>query len=28
LPLKSVEDGQRVDEEWGYHPVLGFSRFG
>ncbi len=28
LPLKSVEDGRRVDEEWGYHPVLGFSRFG
>ncbi len=27
LPLKSVEDGLRVDEEWGYHPVLGFSRF-
>jgi CRISPR-associated endonuclease/helicase Cas3 len=26
LPLKSVEDGQRVDEEWGYHPVLGFWR--
>jgi CRISPR-associated endonuclease/helicase Cas3 len=28
LPLKSVEDGLRVDEEWGYHHVLGFSRFG
>lgn len=27
LPLRSVEDGLRVDEEWGYHPVLGFSRF-
>lgn len=27
LPLKAVEDGLRVDEEWGYHPVLGFSRF-
>ncbi len=26
LPLKSVEDGQRVDEEWGYHPVLGLWR--
>ena len=27
LPLKSVEGGLRVDEEWGYHPVLGFSMF-
>ena len=27
LPLKSVEEGLRVDEEWDYHPVLGFSRF-
>ncbi|MDX9737845.1 MAG: type I-F CRISPR-associated helicase Cas3f [Azonexus sp.] len=27
LPLKSVEDGLRVDEEWAYHPILGFSRF-
>ena len=27
LPLKGAEDGQRVDEEWGYHPALGFSRF-
>ncbi|WP_234087677.1 type I-F CRISPR-associated helicase Cas3f [Azonexus sp. R2A61] len=26
LPLKSVEDGQRVDEEWGYHAVLGLWR--
>ncbi|EKE17717.1 MAG: Helicase, partial [uncultured bacterium] len=27
LPLKGAEDGLRVDEEWGYHPVLGFSRY-
>lgn len=27
LPLKLVEEGMRVDEEWGYHPILGFSRF-
>jgi len=27
LPLKSVERGRRVDDEWFYHPVLGFSRF-
>ncbi|MFZ2854372.1 MAG: type I-F CRISPR-associated helicase Cas3, partial [Rhodocyclaceae bacterium] len=27
LPLKGVEDGLRVDEEWGYHPALGFSRY-
>ena len=25
LPLKLVEDGLRVDKEWGYHPALGFS---
>lgn len=27
LPLKGVEDGLRVDDEWSYHPALGFSRF-
>ncbi|MBI2277557.1 MAG: type I-F CRISPR-associated helicase Cas3 [Dechloromonas sp.] len=27
LPVKGAEGGLRVDEEWGYHPVLGFSRF-
>ena len=27
LPLKGAEGGQRVDEEWGYHAALGFSRF-
>lgn len=27
LPLKGAEGGLRVDEEWGYHPALGFSRF-
>lgn len=27
LPLKRAEGGLRVDEEWGYHPVLGFSRY-
>ena len=26
LPLKGVEDGRRVDDEWVYHPALGFSR--
>lgn len=26
LPLKLVEDGLKVDEEWGYHPALGFWR--
>ena len=25
LPLKGAEDGLRVDQEWAYHPVLGFS---
>jgi CRISPR-associated endonuclease/helicase Cas3 len=25
LPMKGAEDGLRVDQEWGYHPVLGFS---
>lgn len=26
LPLKGAEGGLRVDEEWGYHPALGFWR--
>ena len=26
LPLKPVEGGQRIDGQWGYHPVLGFWR--
>ncbi len=27
LPLKRGEGGLRVDEEWGYHAALGFSRY-
>lgn len=27
LPMKSAEGGLRVDEEWSYHPALGFSRY-
>lgn len=27
LPLQRAEVGQRVEQEWGYHAVLGFSRY-
>lgn len=27
LPLKQAEGVLRIDEEWGYHPALGFSRY-